>query len=57
MSTEPRQLSLEDVWCAHPKKPARSKLQPKPSINSEGLSYSGWPDGRIGVGCQPRKKP
>lgn len=22
-------------------------------LNAEGLSYSGWSDGRIGVGCQP----
>ncbi len=25
-------------------------------LNAEGLSYSGWPDGRIGVGCQPLLK-
>lgn len=25
-------------------------------VDEEGLSYSGWPDGRIGVGCKPKPK-
>lgn len=25
-------------------------------VDEEGLSYSGWPDGRIGEGCRPLPK-
>ena len=36
----------------------RRGLTYKPErLDEEGLSYSGWPDGRIGEGCQPRKRP
>lgn len=69
MSRHPRQLSFEQIVDIRTAPETVTELARKHGINrgvvsnvrhgitykvdEEGLSYSGWPDGRIGEGCQP----